>query len=131
MLCLMRVRITSVAETFKVSARSLTIICGGSEIGPVGFSFTGAARRSWLRAVLLLERAAGLAPGVLPVRFCTPGRVLGELERPEPADRVPVVAGRPGRPLLAAVPSVCCAGRCAVWLAVPLCGGRFCGERCW
>src|SRR5712691_6860717 len=44
--CLMRPRIVSLGVVCNSSARSFTTICAGIEIGPVGFSFTAATRRS-------------------------------------------------------------------------------------
>src|SRR5512146_1724024 len=116
MLCLIKVRMTSVTETFNTSARSLTIICGGSDIGPVGFSFTAGIRRSGVRDVALPEGRDGRVPGP-PERPGPPGPP-GPPERPGP----------PGRPVV--VLPVCCTGRCAgEYVAGPVIA--LCGERYW
>src|SRR6266699_6679265 len=65
--CLIRLRITSFGVACSSSARSLTMICGGIEIGPVGFSLTAVTRRSCGRGAGVAGRAGEVGRGVPPV----------------------------------------------------------------
>src|SRR5579875_921690 len=132
MLCLISPRITSLGVTWRSAARSLTTICGGIEIGPVGFSLIAASRRSCERCDVPGR------PPFLPGPPCCPGRVTppgppclaagrgpappctgppavrGPAGRDGCVDALEVLAGRAGRVDAPALP----AGRGA-WLGVP------------
>lgn len=110
----MRLRMTSLGVACNNVARSLTTICGGIETGPVGFSFTGALRRS-------CGRCAGVPGRLAPAGRVVPGRVGAGCPCPAgrtvPGDALPGrLPGREGTPGLT--------GRCIVVLP-----GE--AERCW
>src|SRR2546425_5340417 len=78
------------------SARSFTTICGGMEIGPVGFVFAAEARRSWGRCAGVVGRGVlGRAAVGWP---CVPGRAVPG-------------AGFAGR-CIGCAPCCLCIGRC-------------------